>query len=75
MEVAGELLAHLFAGRAHADVNGSGGSQTYIKIMPGRPRHKSPTETAPASPGWGRFFAADRSARVSRAGGKVVCYR
>jgi hypothetical protein len=38
--VAGLSLKQI--GHAHADVNGGGGSQTYIKIVPGRPRHKVP---------------------------------
>jgi hypothetical protein len=35
-------LAISKTGHAHADVNGGGRSQTYIKIVPGSHRHKVP---------------------------------
>jgi hypothetical protein len=49
---------------SHADVNGGGGManlhQNYAGPLPSAPRHESPSETASASPGWGRFFTIER---------------
>jgi hypothetical protein len=37
-------------GHFHAEVNGGNGSQTYIRIVPGRPRHSPKTASAHPHP-------------------------
>jgi hypothetical protein len=46
----------------HAEVNGGGGSPTYINLCRGRPRHLLKM-TASARPRWGRFFSQLLAAR------------
>ena len=60
-EIGHSQFQNFKSGHSHTNVNGGGGAQTYIKIVPGRPRHKSPRRPQWLSPQrWGRFFAARR---------------